>query len=56
MGKPKNPGSRTQKVDTMDITSEKVEFTGHDGKSTLAAHLDKPDGRKLLESLAHGRP
>ncbi len=27
-----------------EITSEKVEFTGHDGKSRLAARLDRPPG------------
>ncbi len=36
----------------MDITSEKVEFTGHDGKSILAARLDKPDGAGALRASA----
>jgi len=36
----------------MEITTEKVEFTGHDGKSLLAARLDKPEGEGAVRASA----
>lgn len=35
----------------MKIVSEKVEFTGHDGKSRLAARLDTPEGGATAVAL-----